>query len=259
MHNLRRLQTELLDYLLDQSPVIEEYIASGGSIDKRTRLNIYGNAYKLRLRDVIDTDHEILSYYLGDDLFNKLVDGYIESHPSTYASLRDFCCEIPMYLKVTPPFRDHPVISELARFERTLLFAFDANDAPLAKMIELSNVPLDKWPNIQVRFHPSVQLFETFTNCVEVWRAIKLKATPPEAIENDNIVWIVWRTVERITEFRSMNVSEIGMIKAFLQGATLAEVCEELLEYHPEHEVSEVAVKYISQWIQRGQVAKIHY
>lgn len=259
MQNLRRLQTELLDYLIDQSPHIEGEIAAGGLIDKKTRLHIYGNAYRLRLRDVIDTDHELLSFYLGDELFDKLVEGYIDSHPSTYSSLRDFCCELPMYLKVTSPFRDHPVIGELARFERTLLFAFDANDAAVADMSELSNVPLDKWPNIQVRFHPSVQLFETNTNCVEVWRALKQKSTPPEAAQIDSIAWIVWRTLERITEFRSLTDSEVSMVKAFLRGATLAEVCEELLEYHHENEVSEIAVKYISQWIQRGQVTKIHY
>ena len=259
MHNLRRLQTDLLDYLVDQSSGIENYIAEGGLINKQTRLHIYGNAYRLRLRDVIDTDHELLSFYLGDDLFDQLVAGYIDTHPSTYPSLRDFCCEIPAYLKTTPPFSDHPILGELARFERTLLFAFDANDATVADMSELSGVPLDKWPNIQVRFHPSVQLFETNTNCVETWRALKQKTTPPEAIRIEDVAWIVWRTFERITEFRSLAVSEIVMIKTFLQGGTLAGVCEELLDYHKEDEVSEIAVKYISQWIQRGQVSKIRY
>ena len=259
MYNLRRIQTELLDYLLDQSPAIEDCIAAGGSIDKRTRLNIYGNAYRMRLRDVIDTDHELLSFYLGDDLFDQLVKGYIEAHPSTYPSLRDFCCEIPNYLKVTPPFNDHPEIGELARFERTLLFAFDANDASVAEMTELSNVPAAKWPNIQVRFHPSVQLFQTNTNCVDIWQALKQKSTPPAAQFTENIAWVVWRTADRITEFRSLSNSEWTMFNAFLQGANLAEVCEQLLQFNQEHEVSEVAVKHISQWIQRGQLVKIHY
>lgn len=139
------------------------------------------------------------------------------------------------------------------------MFAFDANDATVADMSELSNVPLDKWPRIQVRFHPSVQLFETNTNCVETWRALKQKSTPPEAIQIEDVAWIVWRTLERITEFRSLAASEISMIKTFLQGGTLADVCEELLDYHKEDEVSEVAVKHISQWIQRGQMSKIRY
>ena len=258
MRDLRLLQTELLDYLVKQPSNIEGYIAEGGSIDKQTRLNIYGNAYKLRLRDVIDTDHEILSFYLGDELFDKLVEGYIDTNPSTYPSLRDFCCNLPNYLKQTLPFSEHPILGELARFERMLLFAFDANDAPIASMQGLSEIAAEDWPNIQIRFHPSVQLFATDTNCVEIWRAMKQKTTPPEVKQTEKLTWVVWRALDRITEFRSLDTSETVMVECFLKGGTLADVCEDLLAYHEESTVSEVVVGTIGQWLRRGQVSRIH-
>ena len=259
MENLRRLQTELMDYITRKASHAEQYIAEGGLIDKAKRLQIYGNAYRVRLRGVIDTDHELLSFYLGDELFNKLVEGYIDAYPSHVPSLRDYCSHIPQFLKETEPFSEHPVIGELARFEQTLLFSFDANDAALATMADLSNIPVEAWPELRVRFHPGVQIFTTKTNCVEVWQALKVKNDPPTAINNNPVNWLVWRSPERITEFRSLEDNEYDAIHMFLRGSNLAEVCEDLLKNVPEEEVSQVAVGYIADWINRGVVAKLDW
>ncbi len=257
MQDLRALQTELVEYLLNQSDDIKDYVADGGPIDKKTRLHIYGNAYRERLRGVIDTDHEILSFYLGDDLFNLLVSNYIDSHPSTHTSLRDFCKNIPKFLSTTAPFKEHPILSELARFEHTLLFAFDANDSGTAQLSDLQHLALEDWPKIQLRFHPSVQIFETNTNCVEIWQAMKKNVPPPTANEQRQAAWIVWRNNQRITEFTSLTQTELLALNVFLQGGTLSGVCEELLSYQHENEVSQTVVSYIQKWLERKQIARI--
>ena len=257
MQDLRHLQSELMSHLLTKSEGVESYIAEGGPINKQIRLAIYSNAYKQRLRGVIDTDHEILSFYLGDDLFNAFVDGYIDAYPSEHTSLRDFCSKVPIYLKETPPFSEHPILAELARFEQTLLFAFDANDATTTDIDALKLISMDEWPNIRVRFHPSVQLFETTTNCVDIWQAMKKQSTPPPSINVDYAAWIVWRNRERVTEFKSLPISELEAIKTFLHGGTLADVCEDLLDYHDENEISNIIVTYLHQWLERKQVTNI--
>lgn len=260
MKNLRQLQSELMGYLTNKESKVSDYIAEGGLIDVDKRLQIYGNAYKVRLRGVIDTDHELLSFYLGDDLFDKLVDEYIAKYPSHFPSLRDYCSNIPTFLKEMPPFSAYPVIGELARFEQTLLFSFDVADAELASIADLSAVPPEAWPELRLRFHPGVQIFSTPTNCVEVWRALKVKNDPPPA-ENyaEPVHWLVWRTPERITEFRSLDNNEYNAINLFLRGGDLAEVCEGLLASHAEDEVSKVAVEFISNWLSRGIIAKLSW
>jgi hypothetical protein len=257
MPDLLQLQTELIDYLVNKKQGVDRYITDGGPIDKQTRLNIYSNAYKLRLQGVIETDHEILSYYLGDELFDLLVEGYINAYPSNQTSLRDFCSNIPIFLKTNNPFKDHPAIAELARFEHTLLFAFDANDSSTSNLLDLNKVSIEDWPNIKVRFHPSMQLFESHYNCVEIWQALKQQHTPPVAIKLDYCAWIVWRNTQRVTEFRSLELSEYESIQTFLKGGSLSDVCEQLLSHYPEDEVSKVAVNYISGWLSHNQVSFI--
>lgn len=257
MSDLLQLQSELIDYLIYKKPGADNYIASGVPIDKQTRLNIYSNAYTLRLRSVIDTDHEILSFFLGDELFDLLVEGYINAYPSDHTSLRDFCSNIPNYLKTHAPFKDHPEIAELARFEKILLFAFDANDSTTSTIVELNKLSVDDWPNIKLRFHPSLQLFQSNYNCVEIWQALKQKRTPPVAQKLEYCAWAVWRNSQRVTEFRSIEISELESLHSFLKGGSLSNVCEQLLSHYPENEVSKVAVTYLSGWLSRNQVSLI--
>ena len=257
MQDLRLLQSDLINFLIRKKGRVDGYITDGGPIDKQTRLDIYSNAYALRLRGVIDTDHEILSYYLGDELFDQLVDGYIQTYPSNHTSLRDYCSNIPNYLETNAPFKDHPIIAELARFEQILLFAFDANDADTSNMLDLNKLSLEDWPNIKIRFHPSMQLFECSYNCVDTWQALKKQTTPPAAQKIEYAAWAVWRNKQKITEFRSLDISELTSIKTFLKGGSLSDVCEQLLLHHPEDEVSKVAVTYLSDWLNRHQVSLI--
>ena len=257
MSDLLQIQSELIDYLVYNKQGVDDYITDGGPIDKQTRLNIYSNAYMLRLRGVIDTDHEILSYYLGDELFDLLVKGYINSHPSNHTSLRDFCSDIPAYLKTNAPFKNHPVIAELARFEQTLLFAFDANDSNTANILDLNKLSIEDWPDIKIRFHQSMQLFESNYNCVEIWQALKQQNTPPEARKLDYCAWVVWRNIQRVTEFRSLEISELKSIQIFLRGGSLTDVCEQLQSHYPENEISKVAVTYLTDWLSHNLVSII--
>ncbi len=257
MSDFRLLQSNLINYLVNKKQGVDNYIADGGPINKQTRLDIYSNAYTLRLRGVIDTDHEILSYYLGDDLFDQLVVGYINAHPSNHTSLRDFCSNVPNHLQNNTPFNQHPVIAELARFEQTLLFAFDANDSVTANILDLNKLTVEDWPGIKIRFHPSMQLFQSIYNCVETWQALKQQNTPPDAQKLDYSTWIVWRNAQRVTEFKSLELSELESIQIFLKGGSLSDACENLLSHYPEDEVSKVAVAYLSDWINRSQVSFI--
>lgn len=180
---------------------------------------------------------------------------YIKANPSKHTSLRDYCENKPNYLKQTPPFSEHPILAELARSEQTLLFSFDANNASIAEWEQLNSLKPEDWPNLKIHFHPSLQIFETKYNCVEIWQALKQQVTPSPVMKHGFTAWALWRNPERITEFRSIERCEVTSIRAFLKGKTLAEVCELLLADYGENEVSKVVVHFLTQWLSRHQVA----
>ena len=256
MSELREIQIEFLDYLLNQNSKVAKYVVDDDRVDVSTRLKIYGNAYRLRLKGTIDTDHEILGKYLGDELFEQMADGYMKSQPSSYSSLRHFCSALPDYLKNTPPFSEHPILSELAYFEQYLLFAFDAAESKRCDLHELQTIAAEKWPDMKLRFHPSMQIFQAHWNSVESWQAIRSEKVPPQATRQENSYWILWRSIERITEFRSLALDEHAMISAFLNGSSFSQICEELLEWRKTENVSVIAVRYLKNWLKEGLVRK---
>lgn len=254
---LEELQHELMAYLTDGNIAIVESVVEQGGINSIARLNIYANAYRVRLREVIDTDHPVLGSYLGDELFNKMVKGYIDLFPSRFKSLRYFASRLPDYLSDETPFREYPVLSDLAKFERVLLHAFDAAEHSRMVFTDLQKIPQDAWPEMTFRFHPSVQLFNTDWNSVEIWQAIKQEAVPPAAEIHKGMCWLLWRNTERLTEFISIESTEYAIITSALEGSNFSNMCALLQNYLPSESVSSQAVTYLTQWVRRGLLHRV--
>ncbi len=250
-HHLITHQTQFMDFLLGKHSDIEQSIVDQGNISVQHRLNIYRNAYNIRLIETIDTDHEILGLYLGDEWFELMVKGYIKNQPSQSTSLRQYAEQLPHYLASTPPFDEHPILSEMAYFERLLLHAFDAGEAKRLTHQELSSTDPDTWPNMTFLFHPSVQIFHAHWNTVHSWQALKSGEVPDAATQQRN-TWIIWRNNDRLTEFYSLESDESHIMSQALQGVPFAELCEILLTYHHANDVSQIAVDYLLKWINHG-------
>ncbi len=226
-------------------------IANQPPLNNKERLLIYQNAYRIRLRETLDTDHEILGIYLGDELYDQLVEGYTTAFPSVYRSLRHFADHLPGFLASTLPFSNYPIISELAHFERCLMTAFDAPDIERMTRESLTQVPENDWPSLHLRFHPSVQLFAAEWNSVDIWQALKTTTVPPEPL-NRHGHWLIWRNSERLTEFRSLNGEELALISLIIQGTSFAGLCEQLLESYAQEIVPSKSVTYLNNWIISG-------
>ncbi len=235
---------------------IENHIHDQGPIDTETRLAIYRNAYRLRLGQTIDMDHPVTGAYLGDELFEQMVQGYIDTYRSHYRSLRQYADNLPKYLRYQSPFCDHREIAELARFERLLLTAFDAADASRESELSLRQLPAENWPGLKVVFHPSVQLFESDWNVVDIWQSLKSNRTPPPP-KNEPAAYLLWRNRNCLTEFHSLSAVELLMLQLFLRGSTGAEVCEALATYLPENEVSNTYVQLLGGWLSQGIVRQL--
>lgn len=251
---LRRLQKNFVRYLTHHDPNIINDIVEQGSIDKETRMNIYQNAYVMRLKETIEQDYENLGFYLGDDLFDEMVNGYINQCPSQYTSLRNYCDNLPGYLEQTEPFKSNPIIAEIAQFESLLIDTFDTEDSDVVTEQELQILSAEHWPRLRLTFHPSVTLFNARWNSVESWQAIKDKKVPPVAKEQ-NVDWLIWRDPYLITQYCSLGVEGAALYNCFNDNYPFVEACELLLEYFPEEQIAGCVFEYLKKWLKTGVVA----
>lgn len=251
MPELLEVQHRFLDYLRHADDTITENIA-GAEAERLRRLSIYFNAYRVRFKGVIDSDHPVLGAYLGDTLFDRMVREYVDSTPSSRTSLRYYCDRLPAFLRQMTPYSDWPVVADIAEFERLLMDVFDAADAARRDSNYLRSLDPPAWPELTLHFHPSVRIFVTPWNTIEIWRAIKASRNPPAAKHSEPQAWLIWRNREMLSEFRSMPVDEHHVISQAIAGAPLAGLCEMLLDWHVENDVPRRASDLLTRWLCEG-------
>lgn len=249
--SLSDLQKQMIDFLIDNDQAVEQQIISQGNISNQTRLNIYKNAYQVRLKEVIDNDHQMLGMYLGDALFEQMATEYVQGYPSNYTSLRYYADRLPQFLATHSPFDQHPIIAELAKFERLLLVAFDAADATLFNQETLQGISHQQWPALVFHLHPSVQLLHLNWSAVETWQALKRESTPQPAI-NKQSCWLLWRNSERLTEFRSLSEQESALMQMIGSGESFSALCDFLLISLSADEVNKLVSDYLTSWLEQG-------
>jgi hypothetical protein len=221
-------------------------------------LRAYLHAYSARLAEVLEKDHPCLGNYLGDDLWHALCNGYIEKHPSSYRSLRNFGDHLPAYLLRDEGFKKNSEIAELAQLERDFLDCFDAPNANAIAFSELIALDAEQWPILQLTFHPSLKLLKHHYNSMAIWQAMKVPEVPPPLIKADQ-AWFLWRDTERITNFRSASDDEVAAFDTFQQHGNFSLVCEHLSEIHAVEDVPQIALSILSTWCNDGWVSSIKF
>ena len=133
-------------------------------------MRFYGNAYRLRLQETLSTDYERLHAYLGDELFESLMQQYIDRYPSRYASLRDFGAHMVELVSTLEPYCEWPEVEEIARIEQAFNYSFDVADAPIYTQQQLMSLEPEAWSRFTLRFNDSVQLVPQSFNSFPIWQ-----------------------------------------------------------------------------------------
>jgi len=258
MKSLAQLQHNFQQCLLerDDAAVLPAIAAAGRAAPDR-QLSVYSNAYRLRLREVLENDYPVLAAAVGDAAFDELAEAYITSHPSQGFSLRSFGADLAALLRSHPGYREIPVLAELASFEWTLGKSFDAGDDPVMTIEAMAHLAPEDWPGVQLVLHASVQRIDCAWNTVELWKAHQAGMPLPELQENATPVpWLIWRK-DLKTVFRSLENDEQRIFDAARHGACFAELCEILGKVIPPHDVPLRAASILKRWISDGLVSRI--
>ncbi|MGH8509535.1 MAG: DNA-binding domain-containing protein [Gammaproteobacteria bacterium] len=257
MPSLRELQQSIQAYVLARKPGAQAEVLGSPSVSAETRLEIYANAYRVRLQEALATDFPALRTMVGPVRFACLAAAYTDAHPSGHFSIRYFGQHLHAFLASFEDFRNEPWLSELAAFEWRLGEAFDAAHAPPLTAESLAGLAPAAWPNIRLAPHPSVRRLDFAWNVTEIWQAIDRDETPGTPLAYPQpLGWLVWRQ-ELKTFFRSLEREEAWALDAVLNGTRFSDLCEGLCRWLPEHEVAQRAARFLRRWINDGLVTAI--
>lgn len=249
---LKQLQSEFFAQVLGQPSEVIEQIQSTPQWSASERMSIYSSGYRLRLKEAISTDFDRLFSYLGDDLFDQLLDAYIDKYRSHSTSLRYYSQHILELIESLEPFSNYPEIYEIAKIDLAFNFSFDAANGDPVGLEILSEIEADQWPHVRLKFQPAMQILNLTTNSMEIWKALSNEQSPPELLQEE-ATWIIWRK-DLISQYRAIDKFEEKVIKRAMQGETFELLCACLINEIPESEIAQKIIAYVQLWIQEQTI-----
>jgi hypothetical protein len=242
-----------------QSSILERYDAmedmiQASHLNRQTRLEIYQNAYLLRLAEALQSNYPGLYAVLGENDFGCMLLAYLASDPPKAASIRWFGASLSEFLESHPPYESVPVFSEIARFEWALRHTVDAADAKRLNIEELTNLDPDGWINLRIALHPSVSLIKLNWNAVAIVHAANQDLSIPDP-HSDPSRWLIFRGIEGECSWRSLGPVEWAALSATSMGISFSALCEIIAECEVDStEVAGLAATHMRQWVDEGIV-----
>ncbi len=254
MTELANLQSLFQGHVVDGDPAAGPAFVGSESASAEERLGVYYEAYRLRLLEILRDDFKGLCALMSADAFESLGLRYIDAHPSHYPSVRQFGRHLAEFLAAGSDYAEQPYLAEMARFDWARGLAFDAADGDVLTLDELGALPSEDWPELTLRFHPTLQRSQFAWNIVSIWRAINAEEPIPQPARFDKPEpWAVWRRGVTVY-WRSLSDDEAVAMDAFADGRTFAEVCTVLCKWLDAEAVPARMAGMLNQWVTEGLV-----
>jgi hypothetical protein len=270
---LRDIQGALQRFLLTGSEDIHTHVVGTERVPVATRLGIYGDAYRSRLIEALETSFPVLAALLGDGDFHELASRYVSSYESTFFSIRYYGDRLAEFLATDDEYANAPLLAELARWEWAMADAFDAADAEPVDASVFAEVAPDAWAELHFVWSPSVQVLELEWNVPAIWKAVTegsgavaetadtgegtsaATVEPPEP-ELAPASWLIWRQALQIY-FRPLSAEEAAAIAASRAGQSFGELCVALCEHLEESDASRHAAGFLRGWVESGLITQL--
>ena len=256
MSELVRIQSDFQDFVIAGGEVANQHIVGSATASVADRLDVYFQAYRLRLAEVLEIDYRGLRSLVDGPQFESIVANYIDAFPSSNPSVRWVGHGLARFLANTPPYDRQPVLAEMADFEWARGKAFDGPDREVISTDALDDLPGESWPALSFEFHPTVNFLSLRFNVPAIWHAVSADDVAPAPESGEVQDWIVWRR-NLIVHWRSISAAEAAALKFANAGNNFGELCAELCQWFDEAEVPVQAVSYLKQWLADDLIVRI--
>ncbi len=252
------LQASIVDPQQDREQI--HTWLQAGSVDVDIQLEIYANAYVMRLIEALRCNYPAMHQALGDTDFELMARGYLDRYPSVHASIRWFGGSLTEFLRDRQPYCQVPVLSEVASFEWAIRHTIDAADADCLTVETLLSAPVQSWSDLRFDLHPSVTILSLQWNVPQLWRVLTDEGNPlpGEVIApvRQPMHWMTYRKPDLVSGWRSVSVTEKAALDRLQQGATFADICE-CIAVREDSAAAMHAAGLLRSWVDQGILVRL--
>jgi hypothetical protein len=122
-----------------------DVIRPSATLTPLERVGVYHGMYLLRMEEALESDYPALEHLLGARAFRRLVDAYVQAHPSRTYTLNRLGDHLPEFVLRAPGIRHRAFGYDLARLELAITEVFDAPETASLGEAEIAAVPPEAW------------------------------------------------------------------------------------------------------------------
>ena len=233
----------------DFDPGLIAAVRPDASLDSTGRIQVYADAYFLRLRDVLIEDFPTVAKILGAEPFERLAQDYLRAFPSERPSVRHLGRAMAEFIGSRSDLPSY--LADLAQLEWAMIDAFDApNSSPLTAE-SLREIEAERWPNLKFTLIPGLRVIRSGWPIHELW-----SNEEPGAIPAAPTVLRVWRGRDCQVRRESMEPREAEALKRLMSGASFTMICDAYGDL-PENEAAHESIATFARWLADGLIASV--
>ncbi len=214
------------------------------------RLDIYRNAYFIRLERALAHDFPISEQVLGQSAFARMAGEYVLAQPSQFPSLRNLGHGFAMWLRV----RAGTAVADLADIEWAVMLVFDGPDCIPAETNRMEAFAPNDWAKLNITLVPSLTLLLLVSNADNVWR----ERGQGSKLEKTSSRWIA---VSRGEKFRPrldiLDSTSFAVLDAIWKEPRLAVVSERLAQQEDPEKVPQQVAEALHTALVHNWVATV--
>jgi hypothetical protein len=136
----------------NDSAAAESFIADKLPLSPKKRIQIYQEAYQIRMSESLKDDFHRVLEFVGEEEFEDFIFEYLQYHPSRYANLAEFSQNFPYFMKSKSAH-----LFQLATLDWQEILCEQAPEYPTEKIVSLEEV--QQGTSFLLIRNPSVQVF----------------------------------------------------------------------------------------------------
>ena len=244
-----------------QAAIVADAPAPGELLRAGSRLEVYREAYRARLAGALRDNYEILHRAMGDEDFDALARAYIDTHPSSHASIRWFGDQLAAYMASLEGLR-HPALIDFAVMDWALRSAFDGPDSVPLDPAALAVLPPEAWATLRLELGPTVARVHLAYAIEPAWHALRLAPSLDElpvleAPAPHSHALLVWRSGLE-AKWRSLDEAESALLQDLEDGKDFSALCERAagkvgaVGAAGDAQAAAIVIQALQQWLADG-------
>jgi len=200
------------------------------------RLEVYANAYYARLLECLRDEFPALLHAVGEEVFDGLAFGYLQSYPSQSYTLSELSRQFAQYLEETRPRdEDDPsgepswpdFMIDLVRLERCYSDIFDglgAERLALLRAEDLRDLAPEAWAGSRLTCVPCLRLLSLRYPVHEYATAVREKQDPD--LPDPEPTWLAVSRINYVVRRWTLTRVQFELLTALIAGETVGSAIE---------------------------------